>query len=309
MVHRSILSLHRTRLFDIFKPEQIPRGVTLVITPLLLKVRERYHPLFHLRKLSLFRSFMQRIDFPVSIRIEDIKHPVSVSFSRNLGHVLSGGQGIESEEQKTFLRLTGMAECRTLYDVGANIGVYSFMFLSAIPNRRVHMFEPDVLNARLLRRSIQRAGLRACDLTEAAVSQREGILTFHSDSVSGATGSIRDGDSFLEQHHHGNSVAVQVRSVSLDHVSSTTSIDPDVIKIDAEGAELSILRGAESLLAKSRPMLFFECDQDREEVRRCLVESGYRLFAWTTLKPVELPELNTVALHRERHKQVMQNLQ
>jgi len=275
----------------------------------MLKVRERYHPVFHLRKFALFRSLMQRVDFPVSIRIEGIKHPVSVSFSRNLGYVLSGGHGIEFEEQENFLKLTGMAECRALYDIGANIGIYAFMFASAMPDRRVHMFEPDALNAKLLRRSIQQAGLRACDLTEAAVSDNDGVLTFHSDFVSGATGSIRQGDSFLETHHHGDPVAVQVRSVCLDHVASSTSMDPDVIKIDAEGAELSIFRGAERVLARSQPLLFFECNEDREEIQRYLLNKGYRLFAWTNLTPVQVPTHNTVALHCERHKQILRTLE
>src|SRR5262249_5275188 len=49
-----------------------------------------------------------------------------------------------------------------------------------------------------------------------------------------------------------------VASVSLDAYVSEHGVTPDLIKIDVEGAELQVIRGARQLLANTRPMLIFE---------------------------------------------------
>jgi hypothetical protein len=81
----------------------------LTCTKLTLEVRERYHPLFHLRKVALFRWAVGKLHFPIAIRIDGISHPVCVDFARNLSWVLSNGQVPESQERANFLRLTESA--------------------------------------------------------------------------------------------------------------------------------------------------------------------------------------------------------
>lgn len=50
---------------------------------------------------------------------------------------------------------------------------------------------------------------------------------------------------------------------------------PDVIKIDAEGSEVEVLRGASSLLRKHRPTLLIELHGTNEGVARELESAGY----------------------------------
>jgi FkbM family methyltransferase len=280
-----------------------------MLTKLALEIRERYHPLFHLRKLALFRWAIGRLHFPIAIRIDGISHPVCVDFARNLSWVLSNGQVPESQERANFLRLTELAGSKSMYDVGANVGLYAFTFASASAARRVLMFEPDNMNVKLLKATLRRFQLRNCEVVEAAVCDRDGVLTFHSDSMSGATGSIEEGDSFLHRHRQGDTVALTVRSVSLDRVSTSADSDPDVIKIDAEGAELSIFHGAEDLLARSNPMLLFECSKSKAEIAAFLSNKGYRLFDPTTMENVQVPDFNCLALHSERHEAVIRAIQ
>jgi hypothetical protein len=59
---------------------------------------------------------------------------------------------------------------------------------------------------------------------------------------------------------------------------------PDFIKIDVEGAELLVLRGAEEILAAARPLLFLEMKEaalaaagtTKEEIQVLLRQYGYR---------------------------------
>jgi FkbM family methyltransferase len=251
---------------------------------------------------------MGMLSFPIAISVDGLSHRICVCFSRNLSWVLSHGKGVEAKERANFVELTAIAGCRHLYDIGANVGLYAFTFNSAGTGRRVSMFEPDPTNAELLQRTLRRFAVQNCELVQAAVSDTDGMLTFHTDLVSGATGSIREGDSFLSHHHQGETTPMQVRSVSLDRFGEDCGSDPDVIKIDAEGAELSIFRGAETLLRRSRPMLLFECDRDKSEISADLKAKGYKFFDAITLEPVDQPAHNCFALHLERHSIVIDAL-
>jgi hypothetical protein len=72
--------------------------------------------------------------------------------------------------------------------------------------------------------------------------------------------------------------------VTLDrHLSGQESVD--VIKIDVEGAELSVLRGAEGIIGRERPYILFEANAETcaaaghgvRDIFAWLQERGYRL--------------------------------
>jgi hypothetical protein len=85
--------------------------------------------------------------------------------------------------------------------------------------------------------------------------------------------------------HLSSSGTLQVRTISLDtEIDSGILPEPDYIKIDAEGAELKILKGARKMLERRHPTLSLETHQwmpqfstIREDCKRFLVELGYQL--------------------------------
>jgi hypothetical protein len=131
---------------------------------LLSWIRERYHPLFYLRRFSAFQKLTRFLDVPLAIRFPYISHPVYVSLSKNLSFVLSGGAAGEERERQHFVELVQLGGFSRFFDVGANIGLYGFMFRTIVKNGVVVMFEPDDANARLIRRTIARAALREVQL-------------------------------------------------------------------------------------------------------------------------------------------------
>jgi FkbM family methyltransferase len=104
--------------------------------------------------------------------------------------VLSGGTVSEERDRENFIALVKKAGFRRFFDVGANIGLYGFLFRTIVAESVVTMFEPDEDNARLIRRTLSRTGLYDVKLMEVAVSDAEGPATFYKDELSGATGSI-----------------------------------------------------------------------------------------------------------------------
>ena len=278
-----------------------------MIKHLMLSLRNRFHPLFYLRKFTIFQRATRLLDVPIAIRFGDIAHPVYVSFSKNLGWVLSGGASGEEEERKNFIWLVNECGFRHFVDVGANVGLYGFIFGSVANDGTVTMIEADHSNAELIRKTISTSKL-AVTLVEAAASNESGTLTFYKDDITGSTGSLvhSASDSFIAVHHRRNPSAINVRSITLDELCPLNS--PDFIKIDVEGAELKVLRGADVMLSRTHPALMFECDQDRESVRVFLHGHGYLFFDLESLTAIDAITHNCLALHYVKHAAVIASI-
>ena len=142
----------------------------------------------------------------------------------------------------------------TVFDVGANLGIYSLLAAAKVgPSRAVHAIEPAPEVFACLRESARLAGSHVT-VNHAAVAEREGLLAFHlADHVK---------DSGL--HSLAPSAArhrrVEVPGVTLDGYTAARNLAKvDLIKIDIEGAELLALHGAERLLSgPAPPMLMVE---------------------------------------------------
>jgi hypothetical protein len=86
---------------------------------------------------------------------------------------------------------------------------------------------------------------------------------------------------------------LRVPVATIDSYTEAGELPPDLIKIDAEGAELAILRGAEKTLSSHRPTIIFESwPGERGELFRFLAGAGYRVAALPLL-PGEEPRLLT----------------
>ncbi|MCC7410516.1 MAG: FkbM family methyltransferase [Gammaproteobacteria bacterium] len=132
---------------------------------------------------------------------------------------------------------------RDAVDVGAYRGAYTF-FLARLA-RAVHAFEPQPDCARFLRRAYGRR------------------VQVHECALADTTGSAR-----LELRGGPQSQAARLGApaaagidVTLERLDDFGLDDVGFMKIDAEGAEERILRGARGTLARSRPVLLVEIEQ------------------------------------------------
>lgn len=173
---------------------------------------------------------------------------------------------------------------KTLVDVGANIGLISLGVLAEVPGARIFAFEPGRHQHDLFRGTIRRNGLeRAITLSPLALSDRPGRAEFAVHSTRHSSG-----DGFVDTGRAGPSRIVSVETDTLDRWwerSGRPSID--VIKIDTEGSELLVLRGASEVLTHCRPVLFLEIHPPNvrgytystDDVRWHVEGQGYRLEA------------------------------
>lgn len=153
-----------------------------------------------------------------------------------------------------------------VFDVGAHVGYYTVLSsVLAGPTGQVIAFEPLPANLKYLRRHLQ---LNDCDnvrvLTN-CVGEGSSIARFDDSHGTGVGHLATQG-----------TLEVQVRSLD-EMIESGELPIPSFIKIDVEGAELLVLRGAERLLRRHRPTLVLSthsAELDRTCLQR-LFEFGY----------------------------------
>ena len=127
-----------------------------------------------------------------------------------------------------------------VFDVGANLGAYTLLFAQWVgATGRVFAFEPAPQSHDGLTRLLAANGVSSrVSVTQAAVSSIEGSAAFLADGLDGASRIVSGGPGTLT-----------VPTVTIDDMCRREGIKPRLIKIDAEGAELEILRGARQTIA------------------------------------------------------------
>ncbi|MDY6867721.1 MAG: FkbM family methyltransferase [Chloroflexota bacterium] len=153
-----------------------------------------------------------------------------------------------------------------VYDIGANVGYYTLLSAELVGEEgKVYAFEPLPRNIDFLRRHVALNHFKQVKIIEAAVSDRIGQTSFDL-GASSAMGHISD------------SGEIDVPLVSLDDLLEAREIrPPDYMKVDVEGAEHDVLKGAIKLLERYHPTLFLDTHQ-REAHRptiTLLEELGY----------------------------------
>lgn len=183
----------------------------------------------------------------------------------------------------------------TVWDVGANVGVFSVA--SAALGATVTAFEPDPWLCDLLERTRRLPENKSLDLSivPAAVSNKDGIAQFMIAERGRASNALE------EAGGHGQMGGVRqkrlVPTFRLDTLCHTLA-RPDFIKIDIEGAELLALEGATELL-QSQPGLMIEVSERFvPQITSILRGAGYRLFDAEAMAGAEIQQCvnNTLAL-------------
>jgi FkbM family methyltransferase len=128
-------------------------------------------------------------------------------------------------------------------DVGANVGAYAILFgLWAGERGRVVAFEPSPDAFSGLRRHIALNGLDGrVECVRAAVADSVGEATFVSDGSQGTN--------HLGTAAGAGGQVIRVPTTTIDDVCRERQLRPRVIKIDVEGAEIAVLRGARRTIA------------------------------------------------------------
>lgn len=209
--------------------------------------------------MSLLRTFAEiaargRV-FRRSIQVAGRQVELYVSPDAQLKYAKLGKNAFDAD-------LIHIAECfitesDCIWDVGANVGVFSFAAASLASKGTVVAIEADIWLAGLLRQTCALPQHLDQDIRviPMAIASEDGVLKFRiaqrgraSNSIAVVEGSSQMGGIREEQY---------VPSLRLDTLLKSAP-GPDFIKIDVEGAEGLALAGAEEIINNVRPMFYIE---------------------------------------------------
>jgi FkbM family methyltransferase len=142
-----------------------------------------------------------------------------------------------------------------VYDIGANYGLFGWQAIGPVgPEGRVVLFEPNPVVAERLRDNLVANDVANATVVEKAVSDREGTAELL--APVGRQSGLATVDP-TGQARPGWRRCV-VATVSVDEFARQSGLWPSVLKLDVEGHELSVLRGAEGTLAQCHPVVLLE---------------------------------------------------
>jgi FkbM family methyltransferase len=221
--------------------------------------------------LSLYLRHLA-IRTPVEGLMQRVKHVLSVP--RRLRHPELRAMFDEGKFVEEACRMILTSDANTI-DIGAHLGSQLNLQVQLAHRGRHMAFEPVPQKARWLRRKFPEVDVREVALHEEA-SRKDFFVN-----------TARPGYSGLRQHEATDAEVyrITVEQQSLDDALGD-SAEIDFIKIDVEGGELFVLKGAVGVLARCKPTLLFESTASGlaawnlcpDDLFQFLTEQGYRIF-------------------------------
>jgi FkbM family methyltransferase len=188
-----------------------------------------------------------------------------------------------------------------VWDVGGNMGLFSFPAALKARSGHVFSFEPDVDLARSLIRSLARNPSLTVTVSPVALSDADGMASFLI-ATYGRSMNKLDG---VGRWHDDLFVASQKRSVAtlrMDTVAKSFP-PPNIVKIDVEGAEIKVLEGGRETISRARPVILVEGPKELwPQMTEFFRGLDYILYDGQVANPVALdePVWDTVAVPREK---------
>lgn len=165
-------------------------------------------------------------------------------------------------------------------DIGAHKGGYLYWMRKSVGNKgRVIAFEPQPFLSDYLQAVIRKMGWENVDIENKGVSSSNAFFDLYiPDNGEVSSPGARLGAYGKEDDSYQKEL---VETVTLDSHFQGRNQAIALMKIDVEGHELEVFKGAEKILKEDQPLLLFECEQRHhrdlniEEVFAYLKERGY----------------------------------
>lgn len=172
----------------------------------------------------------------------------------------------ESEQVRFFEKI--VKKDWVIFDIGAHVGFYTLLSAELVgKDGKVFSFEPLIDNYEYLKKHIEINNYKNITSLNVAVSNKDGSAFF------------RKGENTSMGHLTSNG-EIKVRTITIDNLINNKKLPiPDVLKIDVEGAELAVLKGAVNLLNGYHPIIFLSTHSSDIHKKCCdfLLSLGYKL--------------------------------
>lgn len=228
-----------------------------------MELIRRHLRLHHLLRVTGVRSLYQVVHETVSslkygrqrrVVVSDVELLFSVRDDASRDFFFHPYWFGELYEKEVTVRLAKqLRECQCFVDVGAHMGFYTILAAKMMADRGgvVHAIEMDIDNIRRTRESVDLNRLDNVVIHHVAVGDRIGTAEYY--RCGSPVNSL-----VVTPNHQELYTRTTVRMTTLDTLTEQTGIEPDIVKIDVEGAEYLVLRGMENLLKQSHLKIYCE---------------------------------------------------
>lgn len=195
----------------------------------------------------------------------------SVTFSApNTKVVRRNNMRFTSEKKELQAFLGDIRPDDVVYDIGANTGLYSLFAAKKCPDGAVVAFEPYPPNVQILNQDITRNGLDNIRVRELALSNTTGLIAFTQPSQD----DIGYGSSSITRNQ--TSDTIEVPTAPGDELIIDGELpQPNVLKIDVEGAEGLVIDGLRNTLSAPKcRVLYCEVHLPGSDIRPSSSEMG-----------------------------------
>jgi hypothetical protein len=148
--------------------------VSAALTRSLAAIRTAVHPIHQLRRFGLTRALLCAFDRPLWRRIDGIAWPVRVRLVSHTTYVARGTQG--PRVTAAFRDLHENRGATSFWDIGANLGFYSWLFKTLRPDGHVTLSDPRI--GTLVEQTLRRSRLEHVSfVAAAAIFERVALAT------------------------------------------------------------------------------------------------------------------------------------
>lgn len=219
---------------------------------------------------------MKRIIKAIIKALGNIKLPIVFGPLRGSWWILGSSEGDyggvsvlinRSEREQLELVKSFVNKNDVCFDIGANVGIYSLLFSKLA--KKVYSFEPVPRNVTYLYKNMYVNNVTNNEICAFAIGRMTNLALFNISSN-------------WAQGKFGNSGS-PVASVSLDDICKKIDVMPSVVKIDVEGVELDVIKGARTMITKCKPtiLISFHGIRVKKDCIKLLKEFGY-----TSITPI-----------------------
>lgn len=240
----------------------------------------------HAFALSLFPESQQwslRARLREHLRhIETVKLPSGVTMSVVCDHpqVRSRVQRLYTKEPETIKWLDRLKETDVLWDIGANIGIYS-LYAALEKGARVMAFEPMRENIEVLQANIRKNNIGdRISVIPVAASDKEALGKFFLRNINAGSSGHQFGENFDQDGNEFKPAGIEtILAARLDCLSDVFGLPtPTHIKIDVDGIEQKVILGAHALLQKPElKSVLVEVNKGMDRMNKDLLESGFSM--------------------------------
>jgi len=211
----------------------------------------------HYYIMLCFRFFSESFYVTITYwtRIQNKKHYVKLRLDLTQNNHLWYFR-LRDKYEFSWIRMIAdaMNDATQFIDIGSNIGVFAITIAKAFPQKKIIAIEPLVENCAFLKHNVELNNISNIEIINAAVLNSSEMVKFYPNPIHDGGGSIintgvyRTGSVCLDANTYRLKnrkflPEVEVKAIKLDDIIRCKS----VIKIDVEGAEISVIESGSSI--------------------------------------------------------------